>query len=117
MSLPNVAMSIATGEYVSVSYSPIPSMPIPHAKNGSRPWVREGRTRSGLLLGKSSAVGRSPLLVQCRRRWHRSERRTVLPRRRFRRRRYAPDRVADVVRDQQRALLVEPHADRAALGL
>ena len=32
-----------------------------------------------------------------------------LPRRRFRRGRHTPDRVADVVGDQQRALLVEPH--------
>src|SRR5436190_20777501 len=40
-----------------------------------------------------------------------------LPCRRFRRRRYAPDRVADVVGDQKRALLVEPDTDGAALRL
>ena len=39
------------------------------------------------------------------------------PRRRLCRRRHAPDRVADVISHQQRALFVEPHADRAALGV
>src|ERR1700733_12182803 len=41
----------------------------------------------------------------------------MLLHRRLRRRRDAPYRVADVVSNQQRALLVDPDADRASLRL